>query len=339
MTVTIPSSYDTTDINSEGGVLFGVPVQYPGLRTIQQNHNFIGGAYTPPVGTYHNGLGIGTSHTVGVAYHNLTGISVPGQADGRGLVCKFEAKNDSTYAQRIRLAVCNTASVGQTIPASSGWTTYTETISATPGYLCSAALQCRSFSETADNTCKVRNAVWYWDDLSGSVSDTATSSGFVWAQQEDHKATEPLTVEQYNRFRGGPRVMFEAMPQTASSFVSSWYNPDNSNKTTRTLMGHIPILKRRNNLQIRFDVLAQGSLVEIYVPAASAGQAGTFYNVTPGISTSTVVYETSTSVLSVASSSTVDFTNHPLLTVCEIYITSPNTSTQARVFSVQAVVV
>jgi hypothetical protein len=148
-----------------------------------------------------------------------------------------------------------------------------------------------------------------------------------------------LTVEQYNRFRGGPRVLFEGLPGSASSFVSSMYTPDNTNKTSRELMGHIPILKRRNKLQIRFDALAQGQLLEIFVPAPNSGEAGTYYSITPGISTSTTVYTTDPSGLTPASSATIDFTNHPLLTICEVYLTSPDTLTQARVFSVQAVIV
>ena len=338
MTVTIPGSYDSTDINSEGGVLFGVPIQYGGLRTIANNHNFIGGAYAPAVGTYVNAAGVGTAATSGGTFHNITGITVPAQADGRGLTCKFQAQNTSSVAQTIKLKCGVTSGATVAIPATTGFVSYVATVSASPGSLSVCAIQCNSSTETAHDTVQVRNAVWSWTPKTGTASDSPTASGFVWGHTGDHLSTEPLTVEQYNRFRGGPRVMFDALPQTASSFVSSWYTPDNTNKTTRSLMGHLPILKRRNKVQVRFDALAQGQLLEIFVPAATSGAAGTYYSITPGISTSTTVYTIDPAGLTPASSATVDFTNHPLLTVCSLYLTSPDTLTQARVFSVQAVI-
>jgi hypothetical protein len=339
MTVTIPGTYNSTDINSEGGILFGVPIQYTGLRIIANNHNFIGASYAPAVGTYVNAHGVGTQATSGSTFHNITGITVPAQVGGRGLTCKFEAQNTSSVSQTIRLKCGVGTGATVTIPGSSGFAPYTATISATPTALAVCALQCNSSTETAHDTVQVRSAVWSWTPQTGTISDSPTAEGFVWGQTGDHLSTEPLTVEQYNRFRGGPRTMFDGFPQTASSFVSSWYNPDNTNKVSRTLMGHLPILKRRNKLQVRFDALAQGQLLEIFVPAAQSGAAGTYYSITPGISTSTTVYTVDPAGLTPASSATVDFTNHPLLTVCSVYLTSPNTGTQARVFSIQAVLV
>jgi hypothetical protein len=36
MTVSIPSNYDAVDVNSEGGILFGLPIQQGGAGQVPQ---------------------------------------------------------------------------------------------------------------------------------------------------------------------------------------------------------------------------------------------------------------------------------------------------------------
>mgnify|MGYP003651940819 CR=1 FL=1 len=343
MTIDLPVSYDKTDINSEGGILFGVPIQTEGLRTLANNHNFIGAKYAPHFGSFLDSGGAYTTEATGSGnWHNIAGVSSQKQVDGRGITCKFEASNASTETQYIRINAGGTASAYATIPAGSGFTSYTVTITTSPTssdvYPVVLQGQTGSALGVGETMSKIRNAVFYWTPQSGNVGDGPTTSGFIKAKPSDHFDTEPLTVEQFNRFRGGPRVVFESMPTVVGSFTSQMYQPDNTNKTTRTLMGHVPIVKRRNDLNVRFDVISMGSACEIFVPAAS-GVSGTYYSVTPSVSTSATIYETDPASIGVNSSSTVDLSSHPLITVCQIYMTSPDTSTQARVFSVQAVMV
>ena len=336
MSISIPISYQATDINSQGGIMFGIPIQSTGLRTLANNHNFMGANYAPVFGYYQAGAGIGTAATTSSTWANIVGTSVPAQADARQITVRFQAKNaHPTDSIKVRVKSGIYLSSETTIPAGSDYTTYTATVTrlSTAAEVCTIQAQ-----QDGITAVRLRSAIWSWSPLS-SVPTGLSNTGWRWAVPGDHVDTEPLTVEQYNRFRGGPRVMFEGLPQTASSMVQSWYTPDNINKTSRELMGWLPVVKRRNTLKIRFDVIAQADTVEIFVPSTDSNSAGTYHSVTPSVSSSTSVITEDPSNLSFNSTGDIDFSAHPIFTMCAIYATSPDTLTQSRVYSAQGVVV
>ena len=316
--------------------MFGIPIQGNGLRTLANNHNFIGAKYAPAFAYYHAGAGISTGATTGSTWKNVTGTTIPPQADGRGITVRLQAENtNSTSIGKLRIKTGTQTSDEILLPANTAYATYTRTLATTNTAEQVCVIQAQQDSHT---DVKVRAASWFWTPYSGSVTGNPTSSGYVYAVPGDFSDTEPLTVEQYNRLRGAPRVMFEAMPQTACSMVQSWYTPDNTNKTSRSLMAYLPIVKRRNNLRLRFDVIAEAQAVEIFVPGLE-DQAGTYYSVSPSISSGTNMQTTDPGSLSANSSVEIDFTNHPIFTQCAVFATSPDSLTQSRVYSVQAVIV
>ena len=350
MAVTIPTSMETEDVNSQNGVLFGIPIEQAGLRTLANNHNFIGGNYAPAVGHYSRGGGQGTTAAVGGAWQGLVATSIPRQLDGRGLVCSFRASNlnpnwpsitpQTPEIATVRLKVGSVVGATITIPADSAENTYLVEVLSVPASSGSVAmLQYKMATAWGAETLKIHSISFHWKQKTGSQSDTPTASGFVYASSGDFAPTEPLTVEEFNRLRGGPRTIFEAMPQAAASLIEPLWGADTTTKTTRTLMGFLPIYKRRNTVKIRFDCIASGSLLEIWVPDPTGSGPGTFYSVTPSVSDSADAWDLDPTAIAIVSTGTVDFSAHPILTMVHVYLTSPDVTRSARVYSVSGVLV
>ena len=343
MTVTIPGSYITEDVNTEGGILFGIPVQSSGLDVLSQNHNFVMASFAPPVGTYANsqnsGKGNGTSATSGSDFHNIVAIPVENQADGRGITCAVYASNSGSSAYNLRLKCGSVTS--PTVSVTAGATNQAVTLicaSVPTGAPFAAVVQCNTGSESAAEVVKVSSAVMRWTRLSGTISDTPTASGFVWSQIADHQPTEPLTVEQFNRFRGGPRVAFEAFPQTVSSYVASMYVNDGVLSDAYNFAGYLVILKRRQALKIRFRIIAKGHKVKITVPGVNSGTAATDYEVNLSHSETDNLVETDPASISVDTTNEIDLSDHPQAIVCPFYIKgNTGAGTYAKIFSIQAV--
>ena len=345
MTVTIPGSYSTTDINSEGGVLFGIPVQSTAFTTLANNHNFIAASYCPPVGNYinlfSNGLGSGTTTTTGSDFHNLVGIPVENQVDGRGLNCRIRVTNQSsTTAYQVRMQCGSVTSAAVSVPANATNAQVELSVTSVPtGAPFVAVIQCNTGSESIAEVVRGSSAVWNWTVLSGTISDAVTASGIVFAHPGDHANTEPLTVEQFNRYRGLPRQVFDAMPQTAASYTASMYRNYGQTGSSYAFAGHLPILKRRTNLSIKFYVLARGAAVRITVPGINASAGSTNYDIACGITAGTDVPAQAASSLGIQASNTIDLSEHPNLTVCSLYIAnSIGATNNAQLYSVQAVI-
>ena len=199
MTVTIPATYSTTDINSEGGVLFGIPVQSTAFTTLANNHNFIAASYCPPVGNYinlfSNGLGSGTTTTSGSDFHNLVGIPVENQVDGRGLNCRIRVTNQSsTTAYEVRMQCGSVTSAAVSVPANATNQQVELSVSSVPtGAPFVAVIQCNTGSETIAEVVRVSSAIWNWTALSGTISDAVTSSGIVFAHPDRDWETDSST--------------------------------------------------------------------------------------------------------------------------------------------------
>jgi hypothetical protein len=345
MTVAIPSTYSTTDINSEGGVLFGIPVQSTAFTTLAANHNFCAASYVPPVGMYMNlansGKGSGTRATSGSDFHNIVAIPVENQVDGRGLTCQLKVSNSSSsLALEVRMQCGTVTGSAVSVAAGAVNATVTLTVSSVPtGSPFAAVIQCNNGGETANEVVKVSSAIWMWTPLSGTIADSVTASGIVFAHAGDHANTEPLTVEQFNRYRGLPRVAFDAMPQSAASYVASLYTNYGVTSSSFSFAGFLPILKRRNNLSVKFRILARGHSVRIAVPGKSTGESATNYDVACGISSGTSVTTVAASGLTLAASASIDLSEHPNLIVCPVYIkNNSGAADNAQLYSIEAVI-
>jgi len=343
MTVTIEGGYRTTDVNTDGGILFGIPVQSSGLETLSSNHNFVMASYTPAVGTYCNsqnsGKGNGTSATSGSDFHNIVAIPVENQADGRGLTCRIQASNSGSSAYNLRLKCGSVTGSSVSIAAGATHAGITLTCASVPtGAPFAAVVQCNTGSESSAEVVKVQSAVWRWTRLTGTISDSPTASGFVWSQISDHQPTEPLTVEQFNRFRGGPRVAFEAFPQTVSSYVASMYRNEGFLSSDYNFGGYLVILKRRQAVKVRFRIIGKGHKVKITVPGVNTGTPATDYEVNFSHSESDNLVEMNPSSISVDTTNEIDLSDHPQQLVCPFYIKgNTGASEYAKVFSIQAV--
>ncbi len=81
MTVTIPTTYNTSDLTVGTGVATGQKVKATTLQQLAANHNFIGGNYVPPVANVFRAGGFAVAAS-GSNFYNAFGIPVKRQLDG-----------------------------------------------------------------------------------------------------------------------------------------------------------------------------------------------------------------------------------------------------------------
>ena len=204
MTVTIATTYSATDLNEGGGVSPGVPILAAPLQTLAANHNFARARFTPPI--FYALKGAGYTHGAGVsAYRDLLGAFIPAHSDSQGLTVTLQAKVSSgTGVIRVYLnAGVETISLTDT-----SFATKTVTFSASSSSPFFLRIQ-------AQGRVTIGCALAYWTPYSGTISDAIQSSGFRWAQSGEFANTEPLTVEQANRFLEMPRLIASKVPQCA----------------------------------------------------------------------------------------------------------------------------
>ena len=263
MTVTIPGTYDNENLTVGEGVASGQLITPSGLQTLAHNHNFIGAQYRPQVGTVCRFLGFSPNNT-GSIFNNVVMIGVSAENTGRGLRFFGRVQNSSLSSAEMRL-VCgsNTGSV----------------VTLAGGYNGTVALECDTTASSnfvASVQAKSSGGLllisgtfmWNEDGYTGTISDAPDGKGFVWAQQNEFNDTFPLTVEQANRFLGGPLTVFNGTPQSIGTIASDL--ADHVMSLTSAIsyeeVGRIVLLKRRNVVKVKMYSLAKNVRIKAEFP-------------------------------------------------------------------------
>ena len=255
MTVSIPTTYSLTDLTVGEGIATGQLITPGGLQTIAANHNFIGGNFRPQVCDVFDVDGFGTFTAAGSTYYNLTGTPVLEEVDAKGMTFVGVFTNtSSSNASNVRL-VCG-GNTGSSVAIAAGATATTVTLTcATPSSgAFVAAVQVNGTD--ADSSTVLLTGSFFWGGKTGSHSSSPTSSGFVWAQAAEFADTFPLTVEQVNRFIGGPLTAWNGAPQSIGSLNWDWtFRAPTTTSTSYTEIGRIFLNKRRKTMKIKIGVL------------------------------------------------------------------------------------
>lgn len=270
MSPTIPTSYDTEDLTVGLGMESGQLIKPAPLQVLANNHNFIGGNYRPPVGEVFYHSGFTTSRTAG-SWRNLCGISVPREKDGRGLLFSGVFANSSAYSAEVRLAVDSNTGSAVTITAGTSAQTVTLSCSSPSSAAFVATVQANTgYSETNNETLQLLCGSFYWDDYTGTQSDSPTNGGFLWAQTSEFASNYPLNVEQVNRLLGGPLTSWKSKPQAIGGVHWGWtYRFPSTTSTTYQDLGTVVLHKRRDRCKVKFYALGVNATIRATFPTGS----------------------------------------------------------------------
>jgi len=243
MTVAIESAYTVFDPNEGAGFSPGVPIVATPLQNMAKNHNFMRARFTPPIFYALNAAGL--SHSAGTSTNLIAGF-IPGHADSQGLTVEIVAKISSGGGY----AYVNLGGTSQTMAISgSSYAKYTTTFTSTSTGTSSIKVG------TTHPTISIASVIAYWVPYSGTIADTIQSSGFRWCQNSEFANTEPLTVEQANRFLEMPRLVLSKVPQNLFSLYGNLteargFSPTDQGQTADTFA-----YLHRSKLSIRFKSL------------------------------------------------------------------------------------
>jgi hypothetical protein len=330
MTINIPSTFSTSDITLGDGVAAGQKITEGSFTTITDNHNFIGWNYLPTVGEVLMIRGGGfTTFGTGTSWYTLTGIPVTQERDGRGLQFTGIFTNSGGVDADIRLVCKSNTGSAQTLSAGATAVTLTlDCATPTAGDFV-AAVQVKVNTGTAE-TVKLLSGTFHWKGQTGSYSGNPSSSGYVWADADEHQDTYPLTVEQVNRYLNGPYTAWRAVPQTAGGVHWGWtYRFPSTTSTSYSEITRFQLVKRRPTMALEFCALGLNGTLKIEVN-------GTEYEI--ALSSGVMpAYNASISSINVHKFSSIDVSEGPQ--ILDIVISWKSTSgSAASLFSVNAMV-
>lgn len=215
MSITPPSSYDTTDFGlAPGGIAVNQAHNAGNLQKLAANHNFLESQYGPIVDACHFPRGI--NRTAGVGYEELCVWRCAQNIDGRSLTATVTYKNANvSTGGNIRFRVDSTNG-DIAVSASTALTTSSVTVAAPSG----GAYTIRILTDFAD--IKIYSVTVRYAAITGSVSDAKKTSGYQWFQPSaEFAATEPLTTEHVDRFLVGPKAVYRAHPWCAVTLTDA----------------------------------------------------------------------------------------------------------------------
>ncbi len=287
MSITINSTYNLEDLTVGEGIASGQLITPEGLETIADNHNFIGGNYRPPVAEVFDVDGFGT-YATGGNYYNLTGTPVLEEVDGRGMTFIGVFTNTSgSNSSTLRLA-CG-SNTGSTVTLAAGATATTVTLTCDTPSSGNFVAAVQVTNSVSDNSTLLLTGSFFWTGKTGTQSSSPTSGGFVWAQPSQFQDTFPLTVEQVNRFLGGPLTAWNAAPQSMGSLNWDWsFRAPTTSSTSYTEIGRIMLKKRRPTMKIKIGILGVNATVKASyyggdVETATVSTGGPDHNVSPSL--------------------------------------------------------
>jgi len=262
MTVSIPTVYSLTDLTVGEGIATGQLITPGGLQTIAANHNFIGGNFRPQVCDVFDVDGFGSIAAGGSSYKVLTGTPVLEQLDGRGLTFVGVFTNASgSLASNLRL-ICG-ANQGPVVTLAAGATATTVTLTCDTPSSGNFVVGVQAGNYNTDNDTILLTGSFFWSGKTGSQSSSPTSSGFVWAQAAEFADTFPLTVEQVNRFIGGPLTAWNGAPQSIGSLNWDWtFRAPTTTSTSYTEIGRIFLNKRRKTMKIKIGAIGDNGTLK-----------------------------------------------------------------------------
>ena len=264
MSVTIPTTFETTDITVGEGIAAGQKITTQGLDTIASNHNFIATNYLPSMGDITMVLDGGfTTQAHPTTYQHLTGIPVLAEPNAKGMTFVGVFTNTDSDSASVRLT-CGSNS-GTPVTLAAGATAVTLTLTcATPAGSDFAAAVSAITQTSSDGTVKLIGGTFHWNGLTGSQSSSPLASGLPFAQTSQLQGTFPLTVEQYNRFLNGPYHSWKYTPQSMGSLVYGWHTRmPSTNSLTYSEITRFLLIKRRPNVKVTFCVLADDVAVRL----------------------------------------------------------------------------
>jgi hypothetical protein len=245
-------------------VASGQVIKPGGLQVLANNHNFIGGSYSPQIGTVCRLQGFSTDAT-GTSFHNMVMTAVPVEGTGRGLYFYVAVHNTDSAAAEVRLVCGSNTGAASTIAAGAATAVllFCDT-TASQNFVASVQGKCATSSKLL-----LVSGVFYWaqDGYSGSISDAPDGKSFVWAQTGEFADTFPLTVEQVNRFLGGPLTVFNGTPQSMGGLFSPlWRYSSSITSATYVEIGRVVLYKRRNVVKVKMHTLARNCRVKAEFP-------------------------------------------------------------------------
>ena len=295
MSVTIPTTYSLEDLTVGEGIASGQLITPGGLETIAANHNFIGGNYRPPVAEVFDVDGFGHLPTTG--FYNMTGTPVLEEVDGRGMTFIGVFSHTSGVNHSTLRLACG-SNTGSTVSLPAGATAQTVTLTCDTPSSGNFVATVQVSGATTTNSTVLLTGSFFWTGKTGTQSASPTSGGFVWAQSSEFQDSFPLTVEQVNRFLGGPLTAWNAAPQSMGSLNWDWsLRAPTTSSTTYTEIGRIMLKKRRPTMKIKIGILGINATVKASyyggdVETVTGTSGGPEYNLSP----STVTVNLSSSI-------------------------------------------
>ena len=111
----------------------------------------------------------------------------------------------------------------------------------------------------------------------------------MWAQPSQFQDTFPLTVEQVNRFLGGPLTAWNAAQQSMGSLNWDWsFRAPTTSSTSYTEIGRIMLKRRRPTMKIKIGILGVNATVKASyyggdVETSTVSTGGPDHNVSPSL--------------------------------------------------------
>ena len=258
--------YNKISLLGGTGISPGVDVNQSPLSAVGRNHNAMYAQYTPAVAYSFTSRGHAWPPVAAAdTFFDVLAAQVPQERDGRGL--SVVVRYSTTDPGKIKIVTQLVSGVDPTetetsVADTAGETAFVTIDVGTPtsGDFILKLQAATTTTATEAITIYGWCAKWQRNEASGQ-SDAVKPSGWHWAQDLDFAATEPLSVEHVNRLRGGPRTLFNTVPniffsaQTQlTSAASDW---ETSGSAYSLVMRQL--VRFRRPAHIKFRALLIGS--------------------------------------------------------------------------------
>ena len=328
-------SYDKVNLLAGSGITSGVKVAQAPLAKVVGNHNFMRANYCPAVayGWTSRGFSFPVIGSAG-SFFDVFAAEVGQERDARGLTVQVIYSTTAAGSLRVNTQLFSTT---EAVADSSG---SIETIAidvATPSsgdFI--VKLQAATDSSDADEI-TIYGWTVRWQRITALTvtPDTADASGWTWAQSADVATTEPLSVEHVNRLRGGPRTLFDSVPnvffsaQTSLTILESAWETDST--SDQLIMRQLVKFRRpKASVMFRAHLMgAPGTAVRISIVGGSSVSIVAGYDLTAGEPTNPL----SIAALTFTESAEIYVGDHFSEMWIEVYMKAGTAGEGARLYS------
>lgn len=328
-----PGSYDKVALSS--GITSGAKVAQAPLAKVVGNHNFMRANYCPAVayGWTSRGFSFPVIGSAG-SFFDVFAAEVGQERDGRGLTVTVIYSTTAAGSLRVNTELFSTT---EAVADSSGAISTVAIDVATPTSA-DFIVKLQAATDSSDAS-KITVYGWTvrWQRITAVTvtPDTADPSGWTWAQAADVATTEPLSVEHVNRLRGGPRTLFDTVPnvffsaQTSLTILESDWETDS---TSDVLIMRQLVRFRRSKAVVKFRAHlmgAPGTAIRVSIVGGSSVSIAAGYDLTAGEPTNPL----SGAALAFTESSDLYVGGHFPLMWFEVYIKAGTIAEGARLYS------